>query len=147
MATAMPSYYALLSLVLNYPLNIGVTLSNKAFFRVLSFQLPVTLAAIHMLFCAVLPRVLMRCGLEGGAERRAGASSHANATCNRRGRSASRAAISWLTASRVGVVAGVGPPHCHEQHWAALGVRAPVCAGQVRGPRVVSALVVDPART
>ncbi len=50
-------------LACNFPLNVFVTLSNKAFFKVLQFRLPVTLAAIHMLFCAVLPAVAMRTGL------------------------------------------------------------------------------------
>lgn len=52
-----------LSLALNFPLNIGVTMSNKAFFKYLSFKLPVTLASIHMLFCAVIPLVLNASGL------------------------------------------------------------------------------------
>ncbi len=47
----------------NFPLNVFVTISNKAFFRVLQFSLPVTLAAIHMLFCGLLPVLAMRTGL------------------------------------------------------------------------------------
>ncbi len=53
----------LLVLGSNFPLNVFVTISNKAFFRVLEFRWPVTLAAVHMLFCALIPFVMMRSGL------------------------------------------------------------------------------------
>lgn len=55
----MVSWTGLIALAMNFPLNLGVTLSNKSFFKYLSFSLPVTLGAIHMLFCAVLPFVRM----------------------------------------------------------------------------------------
>ena len=50
-------------LAANFPLNIGVTLSNKAFFQTLSFRLPVTLACIHMLMGSVLAWGWLRVGL------------------------------------------------------------------------------------
>jgi hypothetical protein len=50
-------------LAANFPLNVFVTISNKAFFRVLEFRWPVTLAAVHMLFCALIPFLVMRSGL------------------------------------------------------------------------------------
>jgi drug/metabolite transporter (DMT)-like permease len=53
----------ILVLACNFPLNVFVTISNKAFFRVLEFRWPVTLAAVHMLFCALIPFVMMRSGM------------------------------------------------------------------------------------
>jgi drug/metabolite transporter (DMT)-like permease len=53
----------LVVLACSFPLNVFVTISNKAFFRVLEFRWPVTLAAVHMLFCALIPFVVMRSGV------------------------------------------------------------------------------------
>jgi len=57
------SAVGLVVLACNFPLNVFVTISNKAFFRVLEFRWPVTLAAVHMLFCALIPFLMMRSGL------------------------------------------------------------------------------------
>ena len=55
--------WGFLTLALNFPLNVFVTISNKAFFKTLQFPLPVTLAAVHMLFCFFFPALLLRLGL------------------------------------------------------------------------------------